>query len=254
MPAARRSGGDRLLPFLLAANPTKYGQPCTLSSAEALAAALAIAGKEADARTLMARFNWRVTRTRTLCSCMRVARARTHACSRTQHALPHASCLRFAFALHRGDSFWALNGRMLARYAACADGAAVVAAQAAFMAEIASERDARRADAAAGPEPGALPPSDSEDGSASGSASGNGSDGGGGGGFQVRNPNAAWRRVGDGDGSGSSSSSEEDSDSDSDASDESEEEEEEEEELMPKRAGARAAAASAAGGVARVAL
>lgn len=57
-PRARRSGGDRLLPFLLAANPTKYGQPCTLSSAEALAAALAIAGKMDDARTLMARFHW----------------------------------------------------------------------------------------------------------------------------------------------------------------------------------------------------
>ncbi len=43
---------------MLAANPTKYGQPCTLSSAEALAAALFVAGFAEDARTLMARFHW----------------------------------------------------------------------------------------------------------------------------------------------------------------------------------------------------
>lgn len=137
-----RSGGDRLLPFLVAANPTKYGQPCTLSSAEALAAALAIAGKEADARTLMARFHW-------------------------------------------GDSFWALNGRYLAAYAACADAPGVLAAQAAFMAEIGAERAARRdADAARGgrPEPGMLPPSDSES-----------EESEAGGGFRVHNPNAGFR-------------------------------------------------------------
>lgn len=35
------------------------GQPCTLSSVEAMAAALYICGLEEDARTVMARFHWR---------------------------------------------------------------------------------------------------------------------------------------------------------------------------------------------------
>lgn len=35
------------------------GQPCTLSSVEAMAAALYICGVEDDARTIMARFHWR---------------------------------------------------------------------------------------------------------------------------------------------------------------------------------------------------
>jgi pre-rRNA-processing protein TSR3 len=51
-------GGERLLPFLVAANPTKYGQPMLLSSAEAMAAGLYICGFKADARALMGSFKW----------------------------------------------------------------------------------------------------------------------------------------------------------------------------------------------------
>lgn len=51
-------GGERLLPFLVAANPTKYGQPMVLSSAEAFAAGLYICGYKADARKLMGSFKW----------------------------------------------------------------------------------------------------------------------------------------------------------------------------------------------------
>jgi pre-rRNA-processing protein TSR3 len=54
----RSSGGDRLLPFLVASNPTKYGQWYTLSSAEAMAAALFITGFGDDARAVMACFSW----------------------------------------------------------------------------------------------------------------------------------------------------------------------------------------------------
>ena len=50
--------GARLLPFLLASNPTKYGQPCVLSSCEALAAALYITGFQADSHMVMDRFKW----------------------------------------------------------------------------------------------------------------------------------------------------------------------------------------------------
>lgn len=45
---------SRALPYLLAGNPAKYGKPFTLSTAEALAAALHIAGEARQARDLLA--------------------------------------------------------------------------------------------------------------------------------------------------------------------------------------------------------
>lgn len=44
---------SRALPFLVAGNPTKYGKPFVLSTAEALAAALHIAGEPRQARDLL---------------------------------------------------------------------------------------------------------------------------------------------------------------------------------------------------------
>jgi pre-rRNA-processing protein TSR3 len=48
----------RALPYLLAANPTAFGKPFKLSTAEAFAAALTILGQRPQAEAMMAKFGW----------------------------------------------------------------------------------------------------------------------------------------------------------------------------------------------------
>lgn len=80
----------RLLPWLLAANPVNYGKPSKLSCAEALAAALYIAGHPSDAIAVMEKFNW-------------------------------------------GHAFLELNQELLDAYAACNNGAEIIALQQKFL-------------------------------------------------------------------------------------------------------------------------
>lgn len=57
-PRVRSGLRHRGLPFLVAANPTNFGKPQRLSSAEALAAALYILGEKEHAERLMSKFKW----------------------------------------------------------------------------------------------------------------------------------------------------------------------------------------------------
>ena len=51
-------GTSRCLPFLIAGNPTNFGKPTKLSTVEALAAALHVAGFKEEAADLLSIFKW----------------------------------------------------------------------------------------------------------------------------------------------------------------------------------------------------
>ncbi|HVM44523.1 MAG TPA: DUF367 family protein [Candidatus Thermoplasmatota archaeon] len=57
-PTIRERTTPRALPLLWAANPVNYGKPATLSTAEALAAAVHILGEPEQARFMMSKFGW----------------------------------------------------------------------------------------------------------------------------------------------------------------------------------------------------
>lgn len=57
-PTIRDRTTPRALPLLWAANPVNYGKPLTLSTAEALSAAVHILGDAEQAKTLMSKFGW----------------------------------------------------------------------------------------------------------------------------------------------------------------------------------------------------
>lgn len=54
----RNKGVSRALPYLVAANPTNFGKPFQLSTAEAFGAALYILGHTEEAHLVMSKFKW----------------------------------------------------------------------------------------------------------------------------------------------------------------------------------------------------
>jgi pre-rRNA-processing protein TSR3 len=113
-----------IVPFLVAANPVNYGRPLKLTCAEAAAAALFITGFEVDGKhTLFTRASGMAVEGRFSFCC--IARA-------------------VLDPFKWGPAFFDLNAEVLARYVACEDGAAVVAAQDKFLQEVSAERETRR--------------------------------------------------------------------------------------------------------------